>query len=133
VDDTADRRKKERFQVALPVKMRHEESGDDESMLEGRTVDISSEGLCVIQVDSSDLGVFERLREKLKKESRVALEITIAEELPSIRAMGEVIWFDVNLKEEGQTFTAGVFITEMQGQERQRWEQYQEGLAPSSE
>jgi len=57
-----------------------------------------------------------------KKE--VALEITIPPNDEKIKAKGRVVWYDLSSREASYFLKAGIFLKEMEDEDRKRWEAF---------
>jgi hypothetical protein len=88
--------------------------------IEGSTVNISREGLCIesstVTVDGVDI-----FNDAMSDERCLEIEIKVPDEDKIIKTLGKVVWLDMTPKHKSFLFKAGVFLDLSQCIEREDW------------
>lgn len=88
--------------------------------IEGSTVNISREGLCIesstVTVDGVDI-----FNDAMSDERCLEIEIKVPDEDKIIKTLGKVVWLDMTPKHKSFLFKAGVFLDLSKCTEREDW------------
>jgi hypothetical protein len=121
-----ERRKLLRLNSPLPVQFNlYHVLGRRETSrrLGGMISNVSLKGICletnVVLVDGSHV-----FSEAMTEENRLRMEIDLSPELERITAMGKVIWYDLSSSGSPYRFRAGIYLTEMDGNSKERWSRF---------
>ncbi|MFV1951239.1 MAG: PilZ domain-containing protein [Nitrospinota bacterium] len=125
-DSSSKRLEKRRFyRLKSPVQVRFRiTSGDNEGgssrLIKGKTENISEGGICLetnlVQVDGLHISHDSSMLYK----NRLEMEIDLSPDMESIRAVGEVIWYDLKKKKDQYTYNVGVWFSEISEDDKNR-------------
>jgi hypothetical protein len=101
--------------------------------INAETTNVSREGLLIeleVRLKNGSL-LIQQGEETIKlipflvlNEKLVELEIEIPSKGERVRAIGRVRWYDFGSREETYYFRAGIFLEEMETEDRKRWEDF---------
>ena len=101
-----------RLNNSIPVGMRlvDAETGKVYSrQIEGSTLNISREGLCIESTTATVDGV-DIFNDAMSDEKRLEIEVAVPGSQEKMRAPGKVVWLDMTPKHKSFLFTAGVYL-----------------------
>ena len=88
--------------------------------IEGSTVNISREGLCIesstVTVDGVDI-----FNDAMSDERCLEIEVKVPDQDKIIKTIGKVVWLDMTPKHKSFLFKAGVFLDLSKCSEREDW------------
>jgi hypothetical protein len=88
--------------------------------IEGSTLNISREGLCIesstVTVDGVDI-----FNDAMSDERLLEIEVKVPEEDTIIKTVGKVVWLDMTPKHKSFLFKAGVFLDLSKCTEKEDW------------
>lgn len=127
------RRRIKRLEIAVPLHIKLLGMSKDPPTIETATRNISPVGISMeLPVALTKGAFFIREGEKPinlipylaldKKE--VTLKMTLPPHEEQIRAKGKIIWYDFGTRETSYYFEAGIFLKEMEFEDRKRWEEF---------
>jgi hypothetical protein len=127
------RRKSKRLEIAVPLHFKLLGLAKDPPTIETVTRNISPLGVSTELHVTLTNGVFFILEGEKpvnlipflvleKKEIEVA--ITIPPRKKKVRARGKIIWYDFGSREASYYFEAGIFLEEMEVEDRKMWEEF---------
>ncbi|MBW2038752.1 MAG: PilZ domain-containing protein [Deltaproteobacteria bacterium] len=121
------RRKFERLEVPIPLSMRLLGVFGYPPPANAETRNISLEGLSIeLQEGEESLNLIPYL---VLDKKGVELDIEIPPKGERIRAIGRVIWYDFGSRETLYYFRVGVFLEEMEIEDRKKWESFVRNIA----
>ena len=96
--------------ISIGMRLVDDETGKVYSrQIQGSTVNISREGLCIESTTATVNGV-DIFNDAMSLEKSLEIEVPIPEEQESIKALGKVVWLDMTPKHKSFLFTAGVYL-----------------------
>jgi hypothetical protein len=112
-----------RLRDSISLKMRLVDTQTEKiysRQIEGSTVNISLEGLCIesstVTVDGVDI-----FNDAMSDERCLEIEIKVPDEDKIIKTLGKVVWLDMTPKHKSFLFKAGVFLDLSKCREREDW------------
>lgn len=127
------RRKSKRSEMPIPVRIKLVGISKRPPTIETVTRNISPVGISMELQVSLTNGVF-LIQEGEKpinlipylvlEDKEVVLEITLPPHEEKIRARGRIIWYDFGSREASDYFGAGIFLKEMEVEDRKRWKEF---------
>jgi hypothetical protein len=127
------RRKSKRFETAVPMRLMLLGMSKHPPAIETVTTNISPVGISMkLQVTLSE-GVFNvHNGEKsvnlipylVLEKKEVSLEITLPPHGETITGRGKIVWYDFGSKEGAYYFKAGIFIQDMEIEDRKKWKRF---------
>lgn len=127
------RRRTKRLEIAVPLHIKLLGMSKDPPTIETATRNISPVGLSTeLQVALTNGVFFIREGEKpinlvpyLALENKeVMLQITIPPHKEQVRARGKIIWYDFGAREASHYLEAGIFLKEMEAEDKKRWVEF---------
>ena len=127
------RRKTKRLDTALPLRIKLHGMSKSPPIIETVTKNISPVGISMeLQVSLSNGVFYMHEGEKpinlipylILEKKEVTLEITIPPHDEEIRAGGRLIWYDFGSHEDSYYFKGGIFLKEMEVDDRKIWEAF---------
>jgi hypothetical protein len=97
------------------------------SWIEGSTRELAEDGF-VIEVDRVMVDGFHIFTDAMKQGRRLELEWELPAEGGSLTGKGRVLWFKLTPDGSSHPFEAGVLLTEMGTEQRERWLTFTKGL-----
>ncbi|OGP56155.1 MAG: hypothetical protein A2Y65_07660 [Deltaproteobacteria bacterium RBG_13_52_11] len=129
----SNRRKSKRLAIAVPLRIKLLGISKHPQAIVAVTRNICSVGISTeLQVTLSN-GVFfikegddsvNLIPYLVLENKEVELEITIPPHKEKIRARGKIIWYDFSSREALYYFGAGIFLKDMEVEDRKRWEEF---------
>ena len=95
--------------------------------IEGNTRELAEDGF-VFEVDRVMVDGFHVFTDAMKEGRGVELEWELPTEGGSLMGKGKVLWFKQAPDGSSHPFEAGVLLTEMRTEQRERWVQFTKGL-----
>lgn len=123
----AERRQLERFEVSIPVRMDLLGLSGRPVSVQGRTTDVSCEGLSIETKkgeESSDLVPYLVLDKK-----PVELSVQLPPRGEKIKAIGRVAWYNWGSSQASYYLKAGISLEEMQTDDRNKWGEFVKSLS----
>jgi hypothetical protein len=97
------------------------------SWIQGSTREVAEDGF-VIGVDQVIVDGFHIFTDAMKEGRRLELEWELPAEGGALTAKGRVLWFRLAPDDSAHPFEAGVLLTEMGAEQRERWFGFMKGL-----
>jgi hypothetical protein len=125
------RRKSKRLETAVPLRLMLLGISKPPPTIETATTNISPVGISMkLPVTLSNGLLYMHEGEKpfnlipylVLEKKEVALEITLPPHDEKIKGKGKVSWYDFGSQEDSYYFKAGIFLKEMEIEDRKRWE-----------
>ncbi|MDY6843625.1 MAG: PilZ domain-containing protein [Thermodesulfobacteriota bacterium] len=133
-----ERRKFKRLDFSIPVTVQLLGTTKYPKTIHAETKNISQEGLAIelkVTLKNGSLLVQEG-EEPIKlipylvlNEKKLKLRVKIPPKGDEIKAIAEVAWYDFGSKGELYYFSAGVFLEEMESEDRKKWENFVKSLS----
>jgi hypothetical protein len=127
------RRKFHRLLIPVPLTIKLLGIARRSYPINAETTNVSREGLLIeleVRLKNGSL-LIQQGEETIKlipflvlNEKLVELEIEIPSKGERVRAIGRVRWYDFGSREETYYFRAGIFLEEMETEDRKRWEDF---------
>ena len=126
-------REYKRVEVPIPLRLKLRGMSIPCPAIHAEAANISLEGLMMeLNVTLKDGSLLIRAGDEYIKlipylvlnEKRVELEMTIPQEEKKIRAVGRIIWYDFGSIESLYHLQMGIFLEEMESEDRRMWEKY---------
>ena len=112
-----------RLRDSISLKMRLVDAQTEKiysRQIEGSTINISREGLCIesstVTVDGVDI-----FNDAMSDERCLEIEVKVPDEDKIIKTLGKVVWLDMTPKHKSFLFKAGVFLDLSKCTEREDW------------
>jgi hypothetical protein len=132
------RRSSKRSEILIPFRMKLLGLSKHPTTIKAVTKNISPVGISTELQVSLTKGVF--LNQEGEKpinlipflvleDREVELEITIPPRGEIIRSRGRMIWYDFSSREASDYFRAGIFLKEMEANDRKKWEEFAQDAA----
>ena len=127
------RRKSKRLEIAVPLHFKLLGLVKDSPTIEAVTRNISPVGVSTELHVTLTNGVFFILEgEKpvnlipflVLENKEVEVALTIPQRKNKVRAKGKIIWYDFGAREASYYFKAGIFLQEMEVEDRKMWEEF---------
>lgn len=132
------RRKTKRLEIAVPLRIKLLGMSKDPPLIETVTRNISPVGISTELHVALTNGAF-LIREGEKpinlipylalENKEVSLEISLPPHKDKARARGKIIWYDFGSREDANYFEAGIFLKEMEAEDRKKWEEFTKNTA----
>ena len=127
------RRKTKRLEIAVPLHIKLLGMSKDPPTIETATRNVSPVGISMELPVTLTKGAF-FIREGKKpinlipylalEKKEVSLNISLPPHEEQIKARGKIIWYDFGTREASYYFEAGIFLKEMEFEDRKRWEEF---------
>ena len=127
------RRRIKRLEIAVPLHIKLLGMSKDLPTIETATRNISPVGISMELPVALTKGAF-FIHEGKKpinlipylalEKKEVSLNLTLPPHEEQIRASGKIIWYDFGTRETSYYFEAGIFLKEMEFEDRKRWEEF---------
>ncbi len=113
------------YRLKSPVQVRFriisgDNKGGSSRLIKGKTENISEGGICLetnlVQVDGLHISHDSSMLYK----NRLEIEIDLSPEIESIKAIGDVIWYDLKRKKDQYTYNVGVSFSEISEDDQDR-------------
>jgi len=98
--------------------------------IQGRTLNISREGLC-IETDTVTVNGVDIFNDAMSNEKNFELEIDAFKNEEKIKALGKIIWLDMTPKQKSFLFKAGVYLNLKWSGDEDRWYRFVESSKKS--
>jgi hypothetical protein len=127
------RRKSKRLETAVPVRLMLLGMSKPPPTIETATTNISPVGMSInlpVTLSNGLLHIYEGEKPfdlipyLVLGKKEVALEITLPPHDEKIKGKGKVIWYDFGSQEDSYYFKAGIFLKEIETEDRKRWERF---------
>jgi len=100
--------------------------------INGRTLNISREGLCVETTTVTVNGV-DIFNDAMSDEKNLEIEIDLHKGEEKIKALGKVVWLDMTPKQKSFLFKAGVFLNIREQSDLDKWYNFVENAKKYSD
>lgn len=127
------RRKSKRLEIAIPINIKLLGTSKHPPHISAFTKNISPLGISTDLQVSLTNGVFlihegtvrvNLIPYLVLETKRVEVNITIPPHEEKIKAKGNLTWYDFSSRESLYFFRAGIFLNEMEAEDRKRWEEF---------
>ena len=116
-----------RFEIALPMNMRLLGVFSRPMTTEGRTRNVSFEGLSIELNEAQELSSL--IPHLVLDKQAVELDIALPGKEQRVRALGRVMWHNPRSRRTADRFKAGIFLEQMESEDRNAWEEFVGDLA----
>jgi len=132
------RRRTKRLEIAVPLHIKLLGMSKDPPTIETTTRNISPVGISMeLPVALTKGAFFVREGEKpinlipylALEKKEVTLKITLPPREEQVRAKGKIIWYDFGKREASYYFEGGIFLKEMEFEDKKRWEEFTRNAA----